>query len=209
MDKTNSTLRGSRFIDLAGQRFGQWTVIDEAETPRRGTHWNCVCDCGNKSIVFGADLRRGTSTRCISCGNTSHGLSKLPEYKIWLGMRCRCECPTATGYSRYGGRRITVCDEWHLFEAFYRDIGPRPSPKHTIERIDNALGYSKENCCWATRTEQMRNMGRNHLITFRGKTQCLQDWAAEMGTNKNTLRKRLKRGWSVERALTCPARSRT
>lgn len=209
MAESNSTRRRNRFIDLTGQRFGKWTVFGEAETQRRETFWNCVCDCGNRSVVRGAELQRSASTRCISCGNTSHGFSKLPEYKIWLGMRTRCECSTATGYQRYGGCGITVCDEWHSFEAFYRDMGPRPSDKHTIERIDNSLGYSKENCTWATRTEQMRNMRRNHLITFRNKTQCLQEWADELGMNKATIRKRLKRGWSVEHALTTPPQPRS
>jgi hypothetical protein len=134
---------------------------------------------------------------------STHGMTGSPEHKIWMGIKCRCKCPSATGYSRYGGREIAVCDSWrNSFEAFYRDMGPRPTPKHTVERIDNDKGYSKDNCCWATRTEQMRNMSRNHLITFNGRTQCLQEWADELGMNKATLRKRLRRGWPIERAFT-------
>lgn len=132
----------------------------------------------------------------------THGMAGSPEHKIWMGIKCRCKCPSATGYSRYGGRDIAVCESWRdSFEAFYRDMGPRPTPKHTVERKDNDKGYCKENCVWATRTEQMRNMSRNHLITFNGKTQCLQEWAEEFGLNKATLRRRLQRGWSVERAF--------
>ncbi len=141
---------------------------------------------------------------------TNHGMTGTPEHKIWMGIKCRCKCPSATGYYRYGGRAITVSDEWReSFAAFYRDMGPRPTPKHTVERIENDKGYSKDNCCWATRKEQMRNMSRNHEITFDGRTQCLQEWADEVGLNKATLRKRLRRGWSVEKALGQSARDQS
>jgi hypothetical protein len=191
-----------RFKDLTGQRFRRWTVLEKADTGHKTARWQCVCDCGVQAIVSGTDLRRGTSTQCRSCASRLHGMLHTPEYKIWLGIKCRCTCPSATDYSRYGARGIAVCPEWSSsFEAFYCDMGPRPTQKHTLERKNNDKGYSKENCCWATRTAQMRNMSRNHLITFRGKTQCLQEWADELGINKATLRKRLKRGWSVERAF--------
>lgn len=202
MANSDSTRHAHNFKDLTGQRFGKWTVTSRANVHRKSAYWNCVCDCGNHSVVYGSDLRTGRSTRCVACGNASHGMSKTPEYKIWLGIRTRCECPTATGYQWYGAIGRTVSDEWKSFETFYHDMGQRPSPRHSIERVNNSLGYSKSNCIWATRPEQMRNMGRNHMITFEGRTQCLQAWADELGINKSTLRKRLKRGWSLERAFT-------
>ncbi len=201
MASGNSTRRASNFKDLTGQRFGRWTVLRIAETEHKSIFWHCVCDCGNTGIVCGAMLRNGASSKCRSCGSTSHGGCQRPEYKIWLGIKCRCECPTATGYVRYGGRGISVCDEWTTsFKTFYQDMGPRPTPKHTLERIDNDKGYSKSNCCWAMRTSQMRNMSRNHLIQYKGEMLCLQELAERLGMNKTTLRKRLKRGWSIERA---------
>lgn len=152
------------------------------------------------SVMLAVDSTKRNPT--FTDASLPRGFSNLPEYKVWLGIKCRCECPSATGYNRYGLRGITVCDEWtNSFATFYSDVGPRPTPKHTLERSDNDKGYSKENCCWATRKQQMRNCSRNHLITYHGETMCLQEWADRLGLNKTTLRKRLSRGWSVERAF--------
>ena len=214
MASANANCHPPRFIDLTGRVFGRWivvelwTVVVQGVVPPKNLRWLCHCACGTRSVVAGADLRRGRSSQCRSCGSMTHGLSHLPEHKVWEGLKCRCECPSATGHSRYGGRGISVSDEWLAsFETFYRDMGPRPTPKHTLERINNDGPYSKANCRWDTRTAQMRNMSRNHTITFNGKTQCLQEWAEEVGLNKATLRKRLRRGWSAEMALTTPARN--
>lgn len=214
MAETDSKRRPRTFKDLTGKQFGRWivvelwTVVVQGIAPPKKLLWLCQCACGTRSVVAGADLRGRRSLQCRSCGSMTHGLSHLPEYKVWEGIKCRCKCPSATGHSRYGGRGISVCDAWLTsFEAFYRDMGPRPTPKHTLERIENDGPYSKANCRWDTRTAQMRNTSSNHLVTFNGKTQCLQEWAEEVGLNKSTLRKRLKRGWSVEMALTTQARS--
>lgn len=201
MASGNSTRHAHNFKDLTGQRLGHWTVIGESHRSGKVVYWTCVCDCGNTSVVAGAELRNGHSSQCRSCGSSSHGCHSLPEYKIWMGINCRCHCKNASGYERYGDRGIGICEEWKSFEIFFRDMGPRPSPAHSIERIDNDGDYCKANCRWATRTEQMRNMSRNHLITYQGQTLCLQEWSDRLGINKATLRKRLDRGWSVERAL--------
>lgn len=203
MDKANSTKRGPRFIDLTGQRFGHWTVIDEAvgHVPRK-CYWNCVCDCGTHSKVPGPALRIGRSKCCTHCRVKTHGMSRTPEHVAWLAMRGRCRRVTSDAYHNYGGRGIAVCDEWESFETFYRDMGSRPSPKHTIERLDNNSGYSKNNCVWATRATQLRNTRRTRLVTFNGITQCIVDWAKQLGIPSKTLYNRLARGCPIADALT-------
>lgn len=116
----------------------------------------------------------------------------------------RCESKTNKGYKNYGAVGRTVCERWHRFEHFIADMGPRPTPKHTLERSDNDRGYSPDNCRWATHKEQMRNVSYNRNITFNGRTLCLSAWAEESGLNVLLLWKRLNRGWSVERTLTTP-----
>ena len=104
-------------------------------------------------------------------GLTKHGMSKSDEYKIWVGMKSRCFNKNNYCYLKYGGNGVTVCDDWkESFESFYRDMGPRPSKKHSIDRIDNSKGYNKDNCRWATATIQSRNQGRSLKNTsgFRG-----------------------------------------
>jgi hypothetical protein len=205
MSDTHSNRRNRRFIDLAGQRFGKWTVVDEAVGYRPPlTYWNVLCDCGKRGVVPGPAMRRGRSSCCTSCRVTSHGKSNSPEYMIWRGMRSRCANPSHKQYADYGERGITICAEWDSFDVFYADMGQRPSPKHTLERKDNNLGYSKDNCKWATWEEQSRNKRSNRLITAFGKTQCLVEWSTETGLHVKTISNRIDRGWTVERALTQP-----
>lgn len=137
-------------------------------------------------------------------GQKKHGLSHTPECRAWHHMHDRCGDPDHPSYHRYGGRGITVCAEWLDFETFYRDMGPRPSPKHTLERIKNDLGYCKDNCKWATRAEQAHNNRRTRLITFNGETLCLREWARRIGVHHSTIANRIQAGWSMERVLTRP-----
>jgi len=210
MADSNSNRRNHRFIDLTGQRFGKWTVINEAvgHNPPL-TYWNVVCDCGQRSTVPGPAMRRGRSSCCTRCRRTTHGHSRTPEYEVWHGMRQRCNNSSHKQHADYGERGITICAEWDSFEAFYSDMGSRPSPKHTLERKDNSLGYSKDNCKWATWKEQTRNKRSNRLITAFDRTQCLADWATEYGLHYKTLQNRINRGWSIERALTEPVKDKS
>lgn len=134
-------------------------------------------------------------------------------YNVWLNMRQRCENPKHPNYSKYGGRGIRVCARWAKFEDFLADMGEAPrNLKGTakrkylsLDRIDNSKGYSLANCRWATPTEQMYNMRRNRLLTFKGRTQPLKAWAREVGISFVTLRGRIvDGGWSVAEALTVP-----
>jgi hypothetical protein len=129
--------------------------------------------------------------------------SRTPEYNAWINMRRRCINASHPQFKDYGGRGITVCDRWlHSFDSFLEDMGLRPSPKHSIDRVNNDGPYSPSNCRWATQRAQMQNTRRSKLITVRGETACLTEWARRTGIGVNTISERLRRGWSHERAVT-------
>lgn len=133
--------------------------------------------------------------------------TKPPLFNTWRCMKSRCMWPGNKVFARYGGRGIRVCERWMSFSAFVEDMSPRPSPKHSLDRIDKDGHYEPSNVRWATQAEQLRNQQRTRNLTFRGKTQCLTDWAAEAGLSKSVLRTRLDLlGWPLERALTTPVR---
>lgn len=211
MDKTNSTKRAHNFVDLSGRTFGLWYVIEYHSTTKVGSksRWLCRCQCGKEKAIQGCNLRSGSSRGCHRCKNKRHGMVGTPEYNAWAQMRYRCWNRRRPEYHNYGGRGIVVCKRWQeSFEAFLEDMGPRPTAKHTLERVNNDLGYSKNNCKWATWAEQSRNTRRTRLVTFNGTTQCITDWAKQIGMNPKTLYNRLNGRWSVERALTTPVKYR-
>jgi hypothetical protein len=128
--------------------------------------------------------------------------SRTPEYKAWISMIERCEKPTCPCYHHYGGRGITVCERWHSFDLFLKDMGARPSRGHSIERLNNNGNYEPSNCKWATAKEQSRNRRSNSLLTLNGETKCITDWAITLEIPPTTIWSRLAHGWSVERTLT-------
>jgi hypothetical protein len=211
--------RGSNFIDLTGQRFGRWSVIERAanDTGWRPT-WLCRCDCGTERVVDSHNLKKGGSQSCgcIATEKTSkrsrtHGMSHTTVHIRWMSMIQRCTNPLEAAYPNYGGRGITVCDEWsNEFQAFYDHVSTLPhfgEKGRSLDRIDNDGNYEPGNVRWATRPEQQRNTSRNVLITFNDKTLCLTDWANEIGLPRHVLQDRLfKLNWPIERALMTPAR---
>ncbi len=203
--------RGRKRIEMGGQRSGRLVVVrpSHQDTNNNRWFWICLCDCGAETIVNGYSLRSCVTRSCgciraeqIGRLRRTHGQSETVEYKTWRQMRGRCNNPRSKDYSFYGGRGISVCSEWSdSFKAFYRDMGPRPSAQHTIDRIDNDGNYEPGNCRWATRKQQSRNTRYNRRITFRGITLCTAEWAEKTGITPGMLRDRLDRGWAVERVL--------
>lgn len=191
-----------------GERFDLWTVVDAG---KKRYAVLCECRCGKRKPVAVADLQLGKSRGCRSCsvsGQRSpthrHGRSKDPLHKVWQGLLSRCEIPTATGFKNYGGRGIEVCDRWKGrsgFKNFAADMGERPSWCHTLERVDNDGHYEPSNCKWVTRKQQNRNARRTRLLTHKGRTQCVTDWAEELAISRSTIQNRLRRGLSVATAL--------
>lgn len=126
--------------------------------------------------------------------NYKHGLKGTPIYNIWINMRRRCGDPKNPQWPYYGGRGIAVCDRWlNDVAAFSADMGPRPSRRHGIERKNNDLGYSPDNCVWATAKEQANNRRSSRIYTHNGKTQCAADWAKELGIRPSSVARRLKK----------------
>ena len=148
-------------------------------------------------------------TRKVRHGGAIRG-KELPEYRIWQNMKRRCGSPTHKHYAFYGGRGIRVCHKWENdFGAFLADVGRRPNPSLTLDRIDNNRGYEPGNIRWATRKQQSRNARMNRLIEFRGKRMPVIAWSEHLGLSEDCLRGRLKRGWSIELALTTPKLARS
>jgi hypothetical protein len=196
----------------AGSRFGQLTALETvhgAQNPIR-----CRCDCGREirlSRIRYLNGGKGYQPRSCGCtlGHIRHGKSKTAEYRIWSGIITRCEDAASHAYSSYGGRGITMCDRWRMgFESFLADMGPRPSSRHSVERLDNDGPYSPENCRWATPLDQGRNKRNNRLIAVRGVSKTISEWADVSGLSGSAIKQRLDLGWLPEDAVTMPAKER-
>lgn len=201
------------FKNITGLKFGRLLVVGySGKFASGGTKWECDCDCGNKTYVTGSSLRSG-ATR--SCGCLNRGVSvgllasrrsqKHPLRQVWSDIIKRTTIESATGYENYGGRGITICDRWlNSFKAFLDDMGPRPSKDHSVDRINNSLGYSPENCRWATRKQQSNNRRTNKVFTINGVSRTVAEWADATGINRNTMYYRFRSGWDPADAITLP-----
>lgn len=202
----------ARAKNLTGRVFNRLTVIAPVGIKNKRVSWLCVCSCGTETEVVSSSLLAGRSKSCgclcseiVSEMLTKHGMHGIPEYRSWMGMNARCNCPTTSSYSRYGGRGIAVCAKWRAsFASFYSDMGKKPTPKHSIDRIDNDSDYTPDNCRWATPRQQQNNTRVNRILTYKGESMTVARWSRKKGINYETLRKRVVNGWSVEKALTHP-----
>lgn len=187
---------GKRFNHIAaiGEQFGMWTVLDDSKSL-----WRVVCQCGFEKEVRRDFLIRGLSKACMSCAQKKHGKEGSKVYMIWAGMKQRCQNPDYHHYEDYGGRGITVCEEWQSFDRFYADMG-NPPKGASLGRINNDAGYSKQNCRWETTTQQARNKRTSTRVEGRS----VADLADEHGIPAKRLRDRLKAGWPLDKALSLP-----
>ena len=202
---------GHKIVDITGQRFERLTVIGRDHSrPITRTWWLCQCDCGKQVTVDGYKLKKGHTKSCgcycadtLSARRKTHGLAdKISEYNIWIGMRGRCNNPNNQDYHSYGGRGIAVCERWdHSLEAFLEDMGRRPTPEYSIDRIQNDGNYEPGNCQWATPTQQARNTRKNVHLSVNGEDKILCDAARELGLPPETIMARIKRGVSPERVF--------
>ncbi len=200
-----------RAPSLSGQVFGRLTVIDRAESDKKGNAaWNCVCACGESRRVLAQSLRSGASQSCgclnkeiVSQKTKKHGRSATLDYKAWHAMIQRCTNPSHGKWRRYGARGISVCERWLTFENFLEDMGERPAGM-TIDRIDNDGNYEPGNCRWASQMTQGSNRGNNHRVEIDGESMTISEASRKFCVGLATVRSRLRSGWSLEDALKTP-----
>lgn len=205
-----------KFIDLTGQRFGKWTVVKRLENNKNNkAMWLCRCDCGTEKAVLGESLKSRKSQNC-GCGRKESVAARNRKnrkyecrgrlYHIWTGIKQRCFNPNEPAYPRYGGRGIVVCDEWKDNFGVFRTwaFASGYNDDLSLDRIDNNGNYEPSNCRWATGVEQNNNRRNNYLITYNGETHTMPEWARITGICYGTLKTRIRKGWSPERALTTP-----
>lgn len=199
-----------KYVDLTGQRFGKLVVLNRKNLPGDGNViWECLCDCGNKVFVTSSSLR---SSKARSCGCyhkdkvTKHGQVGSRLYRIWAGMKYRCFNPNSYEYYRYGGRGITVCQDWaNDFMNFYIwAMNNGYKEDLTLDRINNNGNYCPENCKWSTIKEQANNRRTNHIVEIDGVRKTMLEWCKEYGVCRSTVYSRLYAGMSFLEALTKP-----
>ncbi len=195
-----------------GDRYGKLKIIRPFRVGKI-KKWACRCKCGKITYQKAGDLVSGT---VVSCGckrtevllsiNTTHGLSKIPEHKVWENMIVRCTNRNTPYWKHYGGRGIKVCERWlSSFPHFLEDVGRRPSSLHELDRYPNNDGnYEPGNCRWATRRQQLNNRRGTVRLTIKGETKTITEWSEISGINLKTIVCRLKVGRSAEDAVFTP-----
>ncbi len=200
-------------IDITGQRFGRLTAVRPHYTNKRGTVvWEFKCGCGNLVHKPVNKRNQDANVGCHTCylkylsdRTKVHGYSnKTKEYRAWIHIKSRCYNPNVSCYVHYGAKGVTLCDEWlGSFPAFLAHIGPAPSAKHSVDRIDNSRGYEPGNVRWATTKEQANNKTTNALYTIGGVTKNMMGWCEEYGADWDLVWSRVKaHGYDIVRALT-------
>lgn len=203
---------GSRKIDLTGMRFGNLIVLEECGRKRKEVQWKCLCSCGNITYVPGYCLRteHTTSCGCMKGKKTPKSFRYIHNKdhinRAYTNMKTRCYNPNYYLFKHYGGKGITICDEWigkDGFENFYKwSMQNGYKPSLSIDRIDNSKGYSPDNCRWVTMKEQQNNRTNNRLITANGETHTMAEWAEISGIPYITIQRRIYSGWEENIAVT-------
>jgi hypothetical protein len=189
---------GRKRLDLRGHRFGKLFVVEVTDI-RRGSAvvWKCKCDCGRETLVGAGQLTLGLTKSC-GCYRRDkarekaiHGMADTPEYRAWIAMRRRCQIPTEQNYGNYGGRGITVCDEWSKsFVDFYAHVGSRPSPEHSLHRINNDGNYEPGNVKWGTSQEQQNARRCTIYLTLDGQRRTAMEWSRHLGVSHHVITNR-------------------
>lgn len=191
-------------VDITGNKYGMLTVISH----HKGREWLCECSCENKTrkTIRISWLESGEIKSC-GCRLIKHGMYLVPGYDTWKGMVRRCHNEKSKEYKNYGGRGITVCERWRYSPKFFiEDMGQKPGPEYSLNRIDNDKGYYRENCEWTTALTQQRNRRSCIYITIDSITKTVKEWCTEYNLKYTTILYRIHNGWEPIRALTTPIR---
>lgn len=188
---------GKKLKDLTGERFGSLTVLNWVWSGphKRDIAWHCRCVCGTEKVYWSWDLTRPNHTKSCGClrrksgadRERTHGMTGTPVYRAWQDAKKRCYNRKNKSWKDYGGRGIKVADEWLTsFEKFYKDMGEKPTARHTLERLNVNGNYSPENCVWAIRLVQNNNRRSNKFLTWEGVTLTLAGWARALKVKRST-----------------------
>ena len=187
--------------DLApGLQINRLTLVGMEKRPglNNGIYWRCKCSCGNEKLIRSSYLRNRTAVGCgcaVDNNGLRHGLHRSPEYRAWNAMKDRCLNPKNKRYRHYGGRGIKVCDSWLKFENFYADMGPRPSPSLSIDRVNNDGNYEPGNCQWSTLEQQNNNRSfYNRYVTVDGVRMTVAQASRILGLSHSVILNCLNRG---------------
>lgn len=225
-DSSSLFFKGNEMDEMIGKKFGRWTVIEVLPRERgakrmKPLKYKCLCDCGNTGEVNKTCLVTG---RSLSCGcyvrqkcsetMTTHGLSRTPLYALWSSIKRRVANPNTKSFVRYGARGIVLCDEWaNDFQSFYDyvngTLGPKPTPQHSLDRIENEGNYEPGNIQWATSEAQSSNRSSNIVVVYQGISDTLTRHCKRLGLNPKAVNLRVsRRGWTPEQALSTPTDGR-
>ena len=216
---TGTSLIG-RINDMSNLKFNRLTVLSFNGRINGHSYWECLCDCGNKTIVEGYNIRNGITKSCgcyaverlkqrgkyaVLPDMKTHGLSNSKLYAVWSTMKARCLNKNNHAYSRYGGRGIKVCDRWlHSFENFFADMSGSYKDGLTLERKNVNGNYEYENCKWATYKEQARNTRSNIRFVQDGKEITLAQYCEDNNIKLGLVHRRLRDGWDLKDAISKP-----
>lgn len=211
---------GRKIKDHTGERYGRLTVVcatEERKTSGNNAIWLCRCDCGKYVKVPSSELRDGARTKSCGClrrssesKNKTHGGTHERLYTVWMGMRRRCYDKSLKDYCRYGGRGISVCEEWKDYSSFRKwalENGYNEKAKYsecTLDRIDVNGNYSPDNCRFVSMIAQNNNKRNNKILEYRGEEKTISEWERETNSKSGFIRDRVNRGWSAEKALNTP-----
>jgi len=202
-------------VDRIGCVYGYLTVVERVRTSNNCIGWNCVCVCGNKVTVITANLTSGNTKSCgcfrsmaTRTRRVKHGYVGTKLYSTWKSMKRRCYNHNSTEFINYGGRGISVCDEWLNCFVTFKDwaYSCGYDDALTIDRINNSGNYEPSNCRWIMLAEQSRNTRRNVYLEYNGETLTVSEWSRKLGIKNKVLYDRIKRGWDVERTLSTPVK---
>lgn len=203
-------------IDLTGKRFGRLVVVGRAGSSKnKSILWECICDCGNRVIKDGVNLRCGDTKSCgclhrdsVKKTMQTHAMSKTRLYRVWAGVKSRCYNEHADNYKYYGARGIHMCDQWkdNFYEFFRWAISSgykedASAQECTLDRIDNLGDYSPDNCRWSTHKTQCNNQRSNLVFELNGETHTMSEWADIFNIKYTTLRARIRRGVPFQEAV--------
>ena len=199
-----------KFVDLTGNRYGKLVALERAKNRGKHTMWKCKCDCGNYTITGASELKQGTTKSCgclkFESRNSTHGLTKTRLYSIWSKMKDRCLNKNNPAYKWYGGRGITICQEWlDDFANFYNwSIENGYKEGLSIDRIDVNGNYEHCNCRWITLEEQALNTRTTKFLTYKGETKTVSEWCQITGIKKTTMLNRIRLGFTAEECIEIP-----